>query len=265
MRNGKITWLLAGPLCLGLAGCQQKGVEAPSGTQTPTAVVATPIVSREPARRRESGAATADPVEASRRNAARRLAAETEKPASAPSSEAARRSHEVPAGSILRVQFDRAISTATARVGETFEGNLLDDLLAADGAVVAPSGSAVTGKVEHVVDSGKLARRAELRFRLTELTPAGGRAVSVSTSAYERVGESHTQRNAAYIAGGAAVGALLGQLIGKDTGSTLKGAAAGAAAGTGVAAATGDLDFAIEPHRTVAFTLEKPLVLPAAT
>ena len=55
------------------------------------------------------------------------------------------------------------------------------------------------------------------------------------------------------------VGGILGQVLGKDTDSTLKGAAAGAAVGTGVAAVTGDLDFTIEPGRTVAFTLEEPL------
>jgi hypothetical protein len=160
------------------------------------------------------------------------------------------------------VAFEQTISTATAKVGDTVRGELLDDVLASDGTLVAPSGSRVIGKIEHVVDSGKLARPAELRFRLNELTPKGGESVPITTSAYERMGETHTKRNVGYIAGGAAVGALLGQILGKDTESTLKGAAAGAAAGTGVAAATGDLDFEIQAGRTVAFTLEEPLELP---
>nr|MDQ2971119.1 hypothetical protein [Acidobacteriota bacterium] len=176
---------------------------------------------------------------------------------------ALRGSHEVPAGTILRVKFDKSVSTATARVGDTVSGELLDDLLADDDAVVAPSGSRVRGKVEHVVDSGKLARPAELRFRLTDLE-IGGRSVPLSTSVFQRVGDTHTKRNTGYIAGGAAVGAILGQVFGKNTQSTLEGAAAGAAAGTGAAAITGDLDFEIEAGRPVAFTLEQPLRLPAS-
>ncbi len=223
---------------------------------------------------------TVDPVEASQRNAVRRRSVSTpaadtavvrpdaRTSAKAGSSVASgrpagRREHEVPAGTILRVEFDKTISTATAREGEEYSGELLDDVLADDDVVVAPSGSRVHGRVEHVVDSGKLARPAELRFRLTDLD-VNGRTIAISTSAYQRTGDTHTKRNAGYIAGGAAVGAILGQVFGGNTKGTLEGAAAGAAAGTGVAALGGDLDFSIEAGRPTAFTLEQTLRLPAA-
>jgi hypothetical protein len=147
--------------------------------------------------------------------------------------------YEVPSRSILRVAFDKTISTATAKSEDTVAGELLDDLLAADGTVVAPSGSRVLGRVEQAAASGRLGGQAELSFRLVELTPTGGRPVPISTSAYQRKGEAHTKHDTEYIAGGAAVGALLGQILGRDSQSTLLGAAAGAAAGTGAAAATG--------------------------
>jgi hypothetical protein len=205
---------------------------------------------------------------ASQRNAERRrqYRAAIAPPAGAPEREPreSARQHEVPAGSILRVAFDKTISTATATAGDTVSGETLDDLLAADGAVVAPSGSRVVGRIEQATASGRLGGQAALVFRLVELTPEGGRPVPISTSAYQRQGESHTKHDATYIAGGAAVGALLGQLLGKDTKSTVLGTAAGAAAGTGVAAATGQLDFEIQAGRTVAFTLEQPLRLRAA-
>jgi hypothetical protein len=252
MRHAKSTWLLTGLLALTPA-CRQKDDVSAAVKEAPPAQSQQQDAAPAAAKRPDL---TADPVEASQRNAARRETSRPERPEAS--------LHEVPEGTIVRAQFERAISTATAKPGEKVEGRLLDDLIAADGAVVARSGSPVVGTVEHVVDSGKLGRRAEIRFRLTEVTANGGKAVPVSTSAYESTGESHGKRNAAYIAGGAAVGALLGQIIGKDTSSTLKGAAAGAAAGTGVAAATGDLDFEIEAGRTVAFALEKPLELPSA-
>jgi len=280
MRTHKVELLamavLTGAIALGSAACQKKSETtvstapaAESVTTTTTTTTTTSSALAAEATPAETTVVTADPVIVSQRNATRRRAASQrsastregrpgsseERPAPPPPVRAER---EIPEGTILRVAFDEAISTATAQEGQTVRGRLLDDILADDGAVVARSGSRVTGTIEHVVDSGKLARPAELRFRLKELETRSG-MVPIQTSAYERVGKTHTKRNVEYIAGGAAVGAIVGQVLGKDTDSTLKGAAAGAAVGTGVAAATGDLDFTIDAGRTVAFTLEQPV------
>jgi hypothetical protein len=279
MRNRKLDILsvacLAGTLTLAATACKK------TETTTTTAATDTGMTTTTTTTTTTTGAAadlvpvdtsvvTADPVVVSQRNATRRRTASQKKTTSAssgrpgyseekvPAQEPARAPRVVPEGTILRVAFDEAISTATAKVGDTVRGRVLDDVLADDGTVVAASGSRVEGKIEHAVDSGKLARPAELRFRLTELETRGG-TVPIHTSAYDRVGKTHTKRNVEYIAGGAAVGAIVGQVLGRDTESTLKGAAAGAAVGTGVAAATGDLDFTIDAGRTVAFTLEEPL------
>ncbi|MCA1582234.1 MAG: hypothetical protein LC796_12770 [Acidobacteria bacterium] len=272
------------------SGCQKSpgtGAETagpgPSATAvagaTPASATARPDGTRQITTTTTTTTVTVDPVEASQHNAVRRRAratsgktgsdvtttrsGEAAGASDARRSTAGRREHEVPAGTILRARFDKTISTATAREGEVYSGELLDDLLADDDTVVAPSGTRVHGKVEHVVDSGKLARPAELRFRLTDLD-VNRRTIAIATSAYERVGDTHTKRNAGYIAGGAAVGAILGQVLGGNTKGTVEGAAAGAAAGTGVAALGGDLDFSIEAGRSTAFTLEQPLRLPAA-
>ncbi len=277
--RGLIPLTLSGSLALALAACQQKTSEtAKSMATTPAAgAAATETTATTPVAK--GAPVTADPVIASQHNATRRRrswqapldsssrregsTAYSEERQGAPSAATARE-HEVPSGTILRVAFDQTLSTATAKVGDRVPGQLLDNLIAEDGTVVARSESRVVGKVEHVVSSGRLARPAELKFRLIELEPPGGKPVPVSTSTYDRKGETHTKHDVEYIAGGAAVGALLGQIIGRDTESTLKGAAAGSAAGTGVAAATGQLDFEIQAGRTVAFTLEQPLRLPAA-
>jgi hypothetical protein len=280
MRTHKVELLamavLTGAIALGSAACQKKSETTVSTAPAAESVTTTTTTTTTTSSALAAGAApadttvvTADPVIVSQRNATRRRAASQrsastregrpgsseERPAPPPPVRAER---EIPGGTILRVAFDDPISTATAQEGQTVRGRLLDDILADDGAVVARSGSRVTGTIEHVVDSGKLARPAELRFRLTELETRNG-MVPIQTSAYERVGKTHTKRNVEYIAGGAAVGAIVGQVLGKDTDSTLKGAAAGAAVGTGVAAATGDLDFTIDAGRTVAFTLEQPV------
>lgn len=270
---------LAGALVFGSAACQQKSTEttvatspdAGAVTTTTTTTTTTTSTAAELVPPADTAVITADPVVVSQRNATRRRAAsqarsttstgrpgyseERPAPQSAPAPAAA---SEVPSGTIVRVAFDSPISTATAKAGDTVRGRLLDDLLDERGRVAASSGGRVVGTIEHAVDSGKLARPAELRFRLTEIETRGG-MTAVQTSAYDRVGKTHTKRNVGYIAGGAAVGAILGQVLGKDTEGTLTGAAAGAAAGAGVAAATGDLDFTIDAGQTVAFTLEQPI------
>lgn len=281
MRTRKLDSLITGAIVvLGLAGwgalgavaCRQKAEQTQStvtpaaapelaeGTSTTTTTTTTTLV--------ETAAVTADPIIVSQRNATvRRTKSKTRSAARTPARatdstevSASRQSVdlEVPAGTILRVAFKETVSTATAKVGDQVSGELLDDLMADDGSVVARSGSRVNARVEHVVDSGRLARPAELRFRLTDVETRFGTR-EVATSAYTRTGDTHTKRNVGYIAGGAAVGAIVGQVLGKDTEGTLKGAAAGAAVGTGVAAATGEKDFQIEAGRTVAFTLEEAL------
>lgn len=268
MRSLSIKLLALCGLLVLLGACKQKTGEtassvAPASDAIAVAPTSTPALAAS-AQTAPASPVTADPVVASQRNASRRRA----RPAPADTAAvqerrgASRRDHEVPSGTILRVAFDKTISTATARTGDTVSGELLDDLLADDGTVVAPSGSRVTARIENAVASGRLGGQAQLSFRLTELTPRGGRPIPLTTSLYQRTGEAHTKHDVEYIAGGAAVGALLGQLLGRDSDSTLKGAAAGAAAGTGVAAATGALDFEVQAGRTVAFTLEAPLRLP---
>jgi len=262
-RNSLVVACLAGALALGGA-CRKTDTSATTaaavtpetGMTTTTTTTTTTTSTAAGTVPTDTAVVTADPVIVSQRNATRRRAASQAK--KAPPAPAAPAEHFVPEGTILRVAFDEPISTATARTGDTVRGRVLDDVLADDGTIVAASGSRVVGRIENVVDSGKLGRRAELRFHLTDLETRSGN-VPIHTSTYERLGDSHTKRDVGYIAGGAAVGAILGQVLGKDTGSTLKGAAAGAVLGTGVAAVTGDLDFTIEPGRTVAFTLEEPL------
>jgi len=283
MQNRKLEILslavLTGALVLGAAACRQKTETTTEATAPAagsiTTTTTTTTTTAELAPGADASVITADPVVVSQRNATKRRAAsqsrtskerppregrpeDSEERTAPQESTASPSTREVPAGTILRVAFDEPISTATANVGDTVRGRILDDVLADDGTVVAASGSRAVGRIEHVVDSGKLARPAELKFRLTDLETRAG-TVPIQTSTYDRVGKTHTKRNIEYIAGGAAVGAIIGQVLGKDTESTLKGAAAGAAVGTGAAAATGDLDFTIEAGRTVAFTLEEPL------
>lgn len=126
---------LAGWMTLGGVSCQQKSAEtaAPAelepGTTTTTTTTTTVA---------ENATVTADPVVASQRNAKVRREKRSRPTSEAPAASAERpesASLEVPAGTILRVAFNEPISTATAKVGDTVKGEVLDDILAEDGEI----------------------------------------------------------------------------------------------------------------------------------
>ncbi|HEX9149285.1 MAG TPA: hypothetical protein VF958_09015, partial [Thermoanaerobaculia bacterium] len=144
MRTRKLETLslavLAGALVLGSAACQKR-VETVVVVVTPTAgpvpaAAYTPLPGLQPA---DTSPITADPIVVSQRNAVKRRTATQSRKASSASASATREGEpaeplraakEIPQGTILRVAFDEAISSAMAKVGDTLRGKLLDDVLA---------------------------------------------------------------------------------------------------------------------------------------
>ncbi len=165
----------------------------------------------------------------------------------------------VPAGTSLEVRLGQTIDTGSTEAGTTFEGTLASPLVV-NGIEAAAVGSAVAGKVTHVVSSGRLSRPAELSLVLTSLTPAGGKEVAITTAAWGITGESHKKRNIGMIGGGAGAGALVGAIAGGKKGAAI-GGAVGAGAGTGVAAATGKKEIQLEPESKVTFKLSEPVTI----
>jgi hypothetical protein len=163
----------------------------------------------------------------------------------------------VPSGTTLSVRLADPIDTGTATDGSSFNGTLAAALVV-NGTEVATVGSPVTGKVTHVVSSGRLNRPAELSLTLASLTPKGGQTVDISTSTWSAKGESHKKRNLEMIGGGAAAGAVIGALAGGKKGAAI-GGAVGAGGGTGVAAATGKKEIQLAAETKLDFTLSAPV------
>ena len=161
-----------------------------------------------------------------------------------------------PAGTTLSVRLANRLDTGTTLEGASFEGSLAAPL-EVSGVEVAPVGSTVTGKVTHVVSSGRLNRPAELSLVLTSLKAASGEMVEISTAAWSAKGESHKKRNIEMIGGGGGAGALIGALTGGKKGAAI-GGAVGAGAGTGVAAATGKKEIVLAPETKLNFKLSAP-------
>ncbi len=165
----------------------------------------------------------------------------------------------VPQGTALAVRLADSISTKTASEGSSFNGTLASALVV-NGVEIAPVGSNVSGRVTHVVSSGRLNRPAELGLTLVSITPASGGPVEISTSTWSKKGESHKKRNEVALGGGAAVGAVIGALAGKGKGAAI-GALAGGGAGAAGAALTGKKEIVLAPESQVSFTLTTPFTV----
>ena len=174
----------------------------------------------------------------------------------------ANRNIDDPADTPISIRLGSTIDTGTAEDGGAFEGTLAE-ALSVGGTVVAPTGSAVEGKITKAISSGRLKTPAELALVLTSLTVKGGKEVAISTNRWSMKGGSHAKRNVGMIGGGAGAGALIGGLTGGKKGAAI-GAAVGAGAGTAGAAATGKDEITLPPETALNFKLASPLEVTVA-
>jgi hypothetical protein len=163
----------------------------------------------------------------------------------------AQASGTVPQGASIHVVIDQAVSSKTAKIGQTVTGTVSQDVTSG-GKVVIPKGSAAKLTVSSVQASGRLSTSAKLYLRLRTVT-VGGKTYTFSTISAGRTEGGKGKRDAGFIGGGAAGGAIIGALAGGGKGAAI-GAAAGAGAGTAGAAATGKKDIEFPVETKLAFT-----------
>lgn len=162
----------------------------------------------------------------------------------------------VPANTAVYVRLQQSLSSSTAQSGQIFAA-VLDEPLIVNGQTLAPEGTAVTGKVVAVRESGHLHNAGYLRITLSSLS-VNGKSVPLQTNSVFVSGGSYKKRNLAFVGGGAGGGALLGALIGGGKGAAI-GSVAGAAGGTGAAYATGKKEVGFVAERRLGFRLMQPL------
>jgi hypothetical protein len=167
----------------------------------------------------------------------------------------------VPTGTVLDVQFDETVSSASAATGDRFSATVVEGVTIDGKTAIAP-GATVTGRVVEAVRSKRIGGRARLNLEFTSLHPSSGDEVPLSASFSQR-GKSQTKKDAATIGGATAGGALLGNIIGNNNdnegdGTTL-GAIAGAAIGTGVAASNRGQDVVIPAGTVLQIELDAPV------
>lgn len=166
----------------------------------------------------------------------------------------------LPSGTRVTIRTVDAIDSNRNHVGDQFTATL-DQALYVNGALVAPRGAYVYGRLEEIKESGQLSGRAQLRLALTGISLRGQTYPLVSGD-YQLSGKSRSTGTAAKVGGGAVVGALIGAAVGGGKGAAI-GAGVGAGAGT-VAQIAAKGDQIHVPSETILdFTLDQPATLPA--
>jgi hypothetical protein len=175
------------------------------------------------------------------------------------------KTYELASGTTVSVRSEENIDSAKAVEGQTFAGEVTEDVLDADGAVVIPRGANAQLIIRSASKGGKIRGASDLVLDLKQVA-IEGREYQLSTSDLVQQGKSGigaNKRTAIYTGGGAALGAIIGAIAGGG-----KGAAIGAGAGGGGGALTQILtkgDAIRIPVETVLkFQLDKPLHVTAA-
>jgi hypothetical protein len=149
----------------------------------------------------------------------------------------------VPEGTPLKVKLQTTISTFSSKVGDQFQGKLIDPVLI-DGKTVIPAGATVEGRVTKLNEPRRIKGKPSIGiFPEHIVLPDGQRymlnAVLVDTNISGTdvneeglfKGSGHDRRDQIEIAGGTGAAMLLGGLIGGGPG-LLVGGAVGAGATT---------------------------------
>jgi len=158
----------------------------------------------------------------------------------------------IPAGTILMVKLDKAVSSSD-KPGTKFSGVLQGDLAStgSNSVVAVKTGSPVIGEVTESKKAKRVRGKAEVTFGLTQVN-INGQLVPITTEPVEDVAASSTKKTAKGAAKGAAVGAIA------DGGD---GAAKGAAIGAGVSAVKKGESAGSEAGAVVEFKLAAPLTV----
>jgi hypothetical protein len=164
----------------------------------------------------------------------------------------------VPAGTLLTVTINQAVSTKTNTTGDAFRASLAEPVIV-NGTTVAPKGTPAAGTVVQAASAGHLKRGAALALSLDALTIQGTK-YTIKTSRFEESGKGRGKRTAVGAGGGAGVGAIIGAIAGGGKGAAI-GAVAGGGAGTAGAAFTGERDISIPAETKISFKLRQSLTV----
>ncbi|HLX73889.1 MAG TPA: fibronectin type III domain-containing protein [Terriglobales bacterium] len=179
----------------------------------------------------------------------------------------------IPAGTEIDATLQDALSSKTAKTGDTFTAVLAQPVRAASGAVAIPAGTVINGEVTES-EQGKtlpmVRGKGRLAFRFKDMTlpshrsfPLEATLLSVHDKKAGSEGEVTSSTGGKTVAKDVGIGAGLGTVAGLIFGSALKGLAIGAIAGGGYVLATQGKDVEIPAQSGMKLRLDQALNIPA--
>lgn len=172
--------------------------------------------------------------------------------------EAERREIVIPAGTVLPLELETALSSETAQVEMPVRARLRQAIIV-NGVTALPEGAMVTGHVTDVERAGRVKGRSRLAFTFNRVQADNVRE-DLRTNPIIYVGEATKGEDATKIGAGAVGGAIVGGIVGGGEGAA-KGAVIGGAAGTGVVLATRGKEVTLGSGTDLAVSLAEPLTI----
>jgi hypothetical protein len=200
------------------------------------------------------------PQQKSERNSVPAARESTAAPRQAASPRASQRTTvSVPAGTKITVALIDRLSTETNKAGDTFSASLAEPIVV-DGNEIVDKGTTVRGRIQRVVEPGKVKGRAVMEMVLTDITD-GNRTIKFPTEPFSITAEDNKDRDAGIIAGGAGVGAVIGGIAGGKEGAAI-GAILGGGSGTAAVLATRGQELELDSETRINFVLAQSVRLP---
>jgi hypothetical protein len=175
------------------------------------------------------------------------------------------KTYVVPVGTTVSVRTEETIDSGKAVEGQTFAGEVTQDVLDADGAAVIPRGANAQLVIKSASKGGRFRGASDLVLDLQQVA-IEGRQYQLSTSDLTKQGKSGVganKRTAVYTGGGAALGAIIGAIAGGGKGAAI-GAGAGGGGGALAQILTKGSAIRIPVETVLKFQLDKPLRVTAA-
>ncbi len=165
----------------------------------------------------------------------------------------------VPAGTVLTVRVEQALSSKNSNAGDSFSATLAKPV-SVGGVTAIPARTTVRGTVVTAKSKGKIKGEGELTLALTSIR-LQGQTYNIKTSVLNNTIKGKGTRTAKTTGGGAAGGALIGGIAGGGKGAAI-GALLGGGAGLAGGAMTGNQQIEIPVESVLSFRLSAPLTLP---
>jgi hypothetical protein len=170
----------------------------------------------------------------------------------------------LPAGAHFGMAATDTITSRTAKPGDAFTAQVVEDVRNAAGKVVIPAGSQVSGTITDVKPAPNPNTPGTLTLAVSSVTIRGTNyplEATIDSVATVRKGRGITTGDAAKVGAGAAAGAILGRVIGGNKKGTIIGGIVGGAVGAGVAQTSKDSDIVLPAGAHIIVTVTKALTV----